>query len=358
MKSILYLLILLSPSCIFAQSAKLVILDRADKKPIHGIAVLTESGSLIGSTNEKGEFIFDSASFGELSIKKLMFYNTAYQPAELSVVSLPEVIYLEKIKVNNLNAVEVTGKRTEKYFTLSAYVRSWKLSNDKLVRYGDAIIDYQVPFKRSASTFYLEKEKHIKAYRNFKMDSIKPKSKIVSISLGDGFFRDKLPNRDMVSSMYSAKKVKDSLYDVYDEQQKIGYAVYDENNLPAEINTGRSFEGDEAIKIALWWKLAGQSKNIEKWTGTGETRRPVYLFSDRKMLVNAKGKSSTQEVITEIFIDDIIRYNAVKPEKYKTAIDIDQSFYNSSYWIEELRKHPLPGLISEQLKSINELPVK
>lgn len=355
MKVVLYLILLLSPCSIFAQNIKLVVLDRSEKKPLNGISVLTENGSLVGSTNEQGEFWFDSASFNESNIKKLMFYNTDYQPAELSVISLPAVIYLEKIKINDLKAVEVTGKRAEKYFTLTGYVRSWKLINDKLVRYGDAIIDYQIPFKRGKSSFYMEQSKYIKAFRNFRMDSIKAKSRIISISMTDGFFRDKLPSRDMISSIYTAKKVKDSLYHVYDEAENIGYAIYDKDNLPAEINTGRNFEGDEAIKIALWWKIAGKSKNVEKWAGTGETRHPVYLFSDRKILANTKGKPNTEEVVTEIFISDPIIYNAVKPEKYRTAIHIDQSFYDSSYWEKEIKKHPLPGFIAEQLKGINEL---
>lgn len=357
MRKIVCLILLLSPYFISAQTSKLLILDRGAKKPVTGISVLTESGSLIGSTDEKGEFLFDPSSFDQLSIKKLMFYNIDYQSAEVSVLSLPSVIYLDKIKDYNLKPVEVTTKRTAKYFTLTAYVRSWKLVNDKLVRYGDANVDYQVPFEHSKHPFHLEKNKYIKEFRNFKIDSIKAKSKVVSISLNDNFMRLHLPAKDLIASMYTAKKVKDSLYAVYDEDKNIGYAIYDEQSFPSEINVSRSFEGEEAIKIALWWKIAGKSKNIEKWTGTGDTRHPVYLFSDRKMLVRAgeKGKFNTEEIVTEIFVSDKIGYTDIVPAKYKTLVNIDQSFYNSAFWAEETKRHPLPGFIQEQLNTVKEL---
>ena len=41
-------------------------------------------------------------------------------------------------------------------------------------------------------------------------------------------------------------------------------------------------------------------------------------------------------------------------EKYKTSIDDDQSFYNTEYWKELIKKHPLPSLIHKQLINTNE----
>lgn len=76
----------------------------------------------------------------------------------MPIISIPPVVYLEKIKNYTLNTVEVGAKRVPKYFTLRAYLRSWKLVNDKLVRYGDVIVDYQVPFERTNGGFHLGKK--------------------------------------------------------------------------------------------------------------------------------------------------------------------------------------------------------
>lgn len=359
-RTLFFLIFILNPHFTFAQLTRIIALDKVSKKPINGISVLTEIGSLIGSTSEKGEFIFDKSSFEKLEIKKIIFYNMDYQSVELPFGTLPNIIYLEKIKVNQLDEVEIKAKRINKYYTLSAYVRSWKLVNNKLVRYGDAITDYEIPFERSKNPFRAQKNKYIKASRNFKIDSIKAKSKVISISFKDGFFNDDLPNGDRISSSwswYSTKKVKDSLYHVYDEGTNVGYAIFDKENLPAEIYVTNNFEGEEAIKIALWWKITGKSKNIEKWTTTGGIRRPTYFLSNRKTLEEGKVKGQINEIetVTEIFFDNKISFDWVKPIKYKSQIDIDQSFYNVDYWTEELKKHPLPSFILEQLNSVNEL---
>ncbi|WP_131538778.1 hypothetical protein [Pedobacter nototheniae] len=52
--------IILNPHIMFAQSTKIIVLDRADKQPINGLSILTEIGSLIGNTNEKASFFLIS----------------------------------------------------------------------------------------------------------------------------------------------------------------------------------------------------------------------------------------------------------------------------------------------------------
>ncbi|QPH39220.1 hypothetical protein [Pedobacter endophyticus] len=338
---------------------KIIILDKADNKPIKGISILTESGGLIGDTNEKGEFIFDKSFFGELKITKIMIYSIDYQSVEFPIGILPNIIYVKKIKVNELDGVEIKAKRINKYYILSAFVRSWKLVNNKVVRYGDAITDYQILFEGSKYPFRAQKNKYIRAFRNFKIDSIKAKSKVFSITFSDGFFNDDLPNGDRISSSwswYSTKKVKDSLYDVFDEGKNVGYAIFDKENFPVEINVTNDFDGDEALKIALWWKISGKSKNIEKWTKTDNIRHPIYIFSDKKTLEKShNGKINEVETVTEIYLSDKIRFDWNKPIKYKANIDTDRSFYDKDYWTEEMKKHPLPSFILGQLGSINEL---
>ena len=359
MKKLFCFIFLVSPYFVFAQVTKMTVLDRADKNPINGINILTETGSLIGNTNEKGEFVFDKSSFGELEIKKLMFYNIDYQSIELPAINLPTVIYLDKIKVYQLNTVEIKPKSINQSFILCAYIRSWKLVNDKLVRFGDAIVDYEVPFEGSKDPTRLQKKKYIKGMRNFKIDSIKSKSRIISITYNNNFFSEGLPKSDPISrgGGSSVKKVKDSLYDYYFDGKKIGYAIYDKKNLPSEIHTSRNFEGEEAIKVSAWWKISGKSKYIAKWTGSDRTRRPTYIFSNQKIAVDSKikGKTNAEETVTEIFIDANINYDWIKPIKYKPFVDIDRSFYNEDYWTKEMKKHPLPSFILEQLKNVNEL---
>jgi len=360
MKILLYLTLLISPYLLFAQQSKIIIMDKSTQKPIPGVSMLSESGSLIASSDEKGEIIFDISSFTALDIEKILFYNSDYQTLERSVVSIPSTLYLEKVQSYSLNTVEVNAKHTAKYFMLKAYVRSWKLINDKLVRYGDASIEYEVPFERKKGGLNLEKDKYIKAFRNFRIDQLKGKSKAISISAYDGYFADHLPNGDRVSSnwsWYKTKKSQDSLYTVYDEGKNVGYAIYDANNLPSEVNVGSNFEGEDALRIALWWKVAGKSKYIEKWKGVNETRRPVYIFSNRKTLIKSKvkGENNTEETVTEIFLDDEIYYDYNVPKKYKKIINKDQSFYSSDYWSEEIKKHPLSGFIQKQLTNIQEL---
>lgn len=353
LKNIFCLLIIFSPYFVIAQTTRITVLNKKDNTPINGISILSETGSLIGKTNQKGEFVFNKSDFGKLDLKKLMFYDTGYQSVEFPVSALPSIIHLEELKTNQLDGVVVTAKRTNKSYILNAYVRSWKLVNDKLVRYGDALIEYEMPFEISKNPFRAQNKKYVKQFRNFKVDSIKSKSKIISISFRDGFFEDNIPNGDRVSSSwswYTMKKNADSLYDVYDEGKKAGYAIV-KNNSPVEINVTDVFEGEDALKIALWWKVAGKSNRIEKWATTDAIRRPTYIFSDKKLLE----KTNHIETVTEIFIDPEINYNLIKPEKYKSIIGIDQSFYSSDYWIEKLKKHPLPSSISEQLNSVNEL---
>lgn len=326
--------------------------------PLVGISMLSESGSLIASSDKSGEITFDLSSFSALNVRKVVLYHTDYQSIEIAITALPPTIFLNELPHHTLNTVEVSAPHASKSFTLKAYVRSWKLINNKLVRYGDAIIHYQIPFERKKGMRALEDKKYIIGFRNFRMDSLKAKSRVVSISSYDGYFANHLPNGDRIASnwsWYTTKKTNDSLYTVYDGDDNVGYALFDGNHLPYEINVGSNFEGDDAIKVALWWKISGKSKNIEKWRGSGGTRRPTYVFSNRKTLVKSKGKAenNTEETVTEIFVDNDICFNYMLPEKYKRVVNIDQSFYGVDFWTEEQKKHPLSDFIQKQLNSIN-----
>ena len=317
--------LLFNPAILLAQLSKITIQDKVSHKPLIGISMLSESGSLIGSSDKEGEITFDISSFKMLNIHKVVFYNTDFQSIELSISSIPPVLYLEKVEAHILDNVEIRAKQDSKYFMLRAYVRSWKLINNKLVRYGDGIINYEIPFQRKIKGLYMESKRYIQSFRNFRIDELKAKSRIASISMYDGYFADRLPSGDRISSSwswYQTDRTKDSLRTVYDEGKNVGYAIFDSNDLPAEINVGNSFEGEEALKIALWWKIAGRTKNIEKWRGKGETRRPTYIFSNKKTVLKSKGieEPGTEETVTEIFIDEEINYSYSLPEKFKRIV--------------------------------------
>lgn len=353
------ILLLSVPYFFYAQNTKIKILDALDEKPLNGIQFLSENGSSIGSSNLKGEFEFDLMIFQQYGIKSIMIYNSDYLPIEYKIDEIPNVVYLEKSENYELKPVIIIKKLSEEYFTIKGYVRSWQLVNNKLVKYGDALIEYHIPydtlkyndFVTGIKTFAIE-------YRTFKTDSIKQKSRIISISRFDSYLNYQIPKKDNLTrgwKQYKLKQVNDSIFSVFENEKNVGYALKDKNNNVSEINVNQSFEGEEAIKF-LFWKFSGSYKNIEKWVGIDETRHLSYLFSSEKTLIKIKTeeKYNAVETINEIFIENKIIYNDKKPEKYKGYIDKDRSFYNTEYWKGQIKKHPLPSAISQQLINVNE----
>ena len=123
------------------------------------------------------------------------------------------------------------------------------------------------------------------------------------------------------------------------------------NSLPSdttEINVSESFEDSNAVKF-LFWKFSGNYVTNEKWIGEEETRHLYYSFSSEKKIVKYKEKNNAVETINEIFIDNNLIYNDKIPEKSKTYIDKDRSFYISKYWEEQIKKNHKPSAIKEQL---------
>lgn len=78
MKILLYLALLFFPDALLAQDSKIIILDKNDHKPLLGISMLSENGSLIASFDEKGQIIFDLSSLTTLDTQNVFFYDTDY----------------------------------------------------------------------------------------------------------------------------------------------------------------------------------------------------------------------------------------------------------------------------------------
>lgn len=346
------------PVFFYAQNIKIIILDKLDKKPLNGIQIFSENGSFIGNSNSKGEFEFDKSIFQQSDVKSIMVYDSNYLPVEYKIDEIPSIVYLEKIRHYELESVVIVKKLSEKYFTIKGYFRSWQLVNNKLVKYADGMIEYHIPYDTlKHNDFVTGIKSYATEYRTFKANNVKDRSKF-GVYLVDGYLQHFIPKRDKISrgwKFYKLEQEKDSLYDVFEEGKNVGYVINDKNNKATEINISRSFEGEEEIKL-LFWKISGKFKEIEKWTGNGEIRHPSYLFSSQKSMVKTKTKEkfNAEETINEIFIDDKVIYNDKKPEKFKIVVDRNKSFYNSEYWKEQIKKHPLPSAINNQLINVNE----
>lgn len=353
-KIILYLV----PVFLNAQFIKIKILDTEDKKPLSGIQILSERGSLITDSNVSGEIEIDRDFLNKSLIKKIIIYGSQYHSVEFNIGETPSIIYLEKIKSYQLEPVVIVKKHAKKHFTIKAYIRSWQLVNNKLVRYGDAIMEYNIPYKKTNNDVNTGIKNYAINYRTSKIDSVKQKSRIISISSFDSFLDYYLPRRDLLErgwKQYKTEHRNDSILNIYENGKEIGYFINHKKNNTTEISVSENFEGNESIKM-LFWKFSGSYKNFEKWKGNDDTKHLSYLFSNEKKMIESKseGKYHAVETINEIFIDDEIIYNDKKPKKYKTIIDKDRSFYNFEYWNDELKKHPLPKNIFEQLKYLKE----
>lgn len=356
MKNYLISVFSLFPILIYSQNIKITFIDKLDRKPINGIQIFSENGSLIGNSNIQGEFELDKSILKESGVKNLMFYDDNYLSVEYNIDEIPQFISMEKMKSYELEPVVIIKKLSEKYYTIRGYFRSWQLVNNKLVKYGDGLIEYHVPYKNSNNDFDTGIKKYITEYRTFKIDSIKQKSRIISISSFDSYLDCQIPKRDILArgwKRYKTELTKDSLHSIFEGKKNVGYVKYDKNNNAGEINVNESFEDSDAIKF-LFWKFSGNYVTYEKWTGEEETRHLVYSFSSEKKIVKYKEKNNAVETINEIFIDNNLIYNDKIPEKSKTYIDKDRSFYISKYWEEQIKKHPLPSAINGQLLNVNE----
>lgn len=357
--NLINLAFLIVPIFCIGQKSTITFLDELSKKPIIGLQIFSENGSFIGNTNSLGKFELNIQLLQQGNINKILAYNTDYFSLEYKLKEVPPIIYLNKNEVVQLKEVAITTKKSKEKYVLNGFFRSWQLVNGKLVKYGDGIVNYHVPYAEAVNDFNTGIKSYFIAYRTFKVDSIKQKSRFVSISTFDEYLSvSSIPKNDMLKrgkKYYSVKHVKDNLSDIYEDQKKVGYVIYDKNSEPVEINTSKSFEGDEAIKI-LFWKITGSYKEIERWSVEGNTRHPSYLFNSKKSVVKTKTEEiyNNVETITEVFIENEIINNENKLENSKTILDKDRSFYKSNYWDNQLMKHPLPSEIKLQLINVNE----
>lgn len=356
-KYVLKFALLVVPMFMVAQKSNILFLDQQSEEPIIGLQIFSENGSFVSNTNSKGVFELDIKMLQQGGVKSIIAYNTDYVSLEFELNEVPSLVYLKKNEMIQLDPVTVSASKLSKYFTVKAYFRSWQLANGKLIKYGDGLVSYRMPYAEVEDNFNTGVKSYFSAYRTFKADAIKQKSRIISISslLDDYLNVSRIPKNDLLkrSPYYEVNLIKDGYGAIYDEGKQIGFTNFDENNVAEEINVHRAFEGEDSKKI-VFWKISGKSTVIEKWTGVGEARHPNYLFNNYKKAVKSRDEFKYIETVTEIFIDDAIIDGDQKPENSKKFIDGDRSFYYANYWEELLKKYPLPSEIKSQLIEVNE----
>ena len=89
MRNYLFSVFLFFPTLIFSQNIKITFIDKLDKKPINGIQIFSENGSVIGNSNSKGEFELDKSILKESGFKNLMVYNDNYLSVEYNIDEIP-----------------------------------------------------------------------------------------------------------------------------------------------------------------------------------------------------------------------------------------------------------------------------
>ena len=354
-KNLLNLILFFIPVFITAQKSEILFLDETNNEPITGLQIFSQNGSFIANTNAKGIFELNIKILQQSGVKNILAYNTEYFSLEYSIKEIPPVIYLKKNETIQLDDVTVIASNLSEYFTVKAYFRSWQLSNGELIKYGDGLVNYHLPYSEVESNFSTAIKSNFSAYRTFNGDAIKQKSRIISISSFDNYLSvTRIPKNDLLKrSYYNVKLFKEDFGSIYEDNKDIGFVIYDQEKNVVEININKAFDEESSKKI-VFWKFSGKSTQIEKWTGFGNTRHPSYLFKNSKKSVKKKGQYAYIETVTEVFIEDTIIDGKQKSENSKKNIDRDRSFYNTNYWTELLIKYPLPSEIKSQLTKVNE----
>lgn len=355
-KNILALLLVVFPICLTAQKSEIKFLDELSKEPIIGLQIFSENGSFISNTNAKGLVVFDVEILKQGGVKSIIAYNTEYVSSEYKVSEIPAIIYLKKNETIQLDDVTVTATNLSEYFTVKAYFRSWKLKDGALIKYGDGLVNYHVPYAEAKDNFNNDVKSYFCTYRTFNAESVKQKSRVISISFADDYLNvSRIPQNDGLKNRpnFKVALVNESFGTISEDGNEVGYVTFDKNNNATEIITKREFDEETSKKI-LFWKISGKSTVIEKWTGEGSTRHPTYLFSNSKKAIKVKGEYNYIETVTEIFIDNTIIDGALKAENSKKYIDQDRSYYKANFWEDLLKKHPLPSEIKAQLTTVNE----
>lgn len=340
----------------FAQDVDITILNKSNNQRLVGVQVLSRDGGLLLSSNVNGQI--SRQLLIKTGINSIVIYDPDFEIMEYKIEDIPEVIYLVEKAADQLEEVVINvRKKDNKYFKVRGYARSWQLSNGLLVKYGDAIIEYNIPYDNNGNDMATGIKKSIIAYRTFNTDSTKQKPWGLVISGYDPYFEVNIPSRDILKRQsykeFNIEMNSDSIAIVFSENKNVGYVRYDENNAPIKINIIENINSEEEIKN-IFFKYTYSSSDTEKWVGEGSERHLSYSFSSEKKIIESKLENTILETVNEIFIDDILTYFMDKPKNAKKHINKYLSYYKYEFWKEEIEKHPLPAYVEGQLINANE----
>jgi hypothetical protein len=349
-------ILLISTTLFFSQNKSILIVNKEDSKPLIGIQFFADNGSFIGSSDVDGRITLDINFLNKIGIKSIIVQGFNYISVDLQTDNISDIISLEYVKNYNLEPIIIfQNKKTDKY-SVKAFFRSWQLLNGKLIKYGDGIIDYHVPYAPATNNFETGVKSYLMSYRTFNVDSLKQKLKYITVPALSGYLGVAyIPKNDILKRNYNRLTLrgeKNLIKELFEGNSNVGFAKYDSEYNPVEIFFHSNQQQNEMIK-GSFRKVYGKWMEIEKWSGTGNTRHPSYIFySGITTVPDKKGSQNYIETIKEIFIQEDINTDYSKPKLYKLSINENASFYSLNYWDEYIKKHPLPSKIQQQLVKI------
>ncbi|PKP15726.1 MAG: hypothetical protein CVU07_09190, partial [Bacteroidetes bacterium HGW-Bacteroidetes-23] len=234
-------------------------------------------------------------------------------------------------------------KTKDKYYKIKAYFRSWKLVNNKLQNYAEGLKDVLIPIDKS------DKIKNYFTQYITLNDSLLKKKKTYITFGGDGYLFTDIYIDDYYSMhkhLYKLNKSDSNSYDLIEEDRKVGYVKFDENNQITEVNKKDVLED---IKL-LGKEISYRDYVFEKWNN-GINRHLSYSRNTIKKEIKSKNGKILTETVTEIYVEDEEFDDLAKPTKSKGIVDKNKSFYNYAFYDIYRKKYPLEKEIEVQLKN-------
>lgn len=311
---------------IFSQIKKIILVDNIENEKVNCVKILDEKGNI--------NSVSDATGIIEVDVKKMLgdknrqieassfLFETQY----FDLLKLPDTIKLKR-KINILEDVVVSKrKKNDKYFKITAYFRSWRLINNKLQNYSEGLKDVYLPYNKSDKV-----KEYYTQYITFNDSLLKKKKTYINFG-GDGYlFIDIYPEDyyTRYKHLYKLSKNSYNNYDLQEEDVKVGFVKYDENNQIYEIN-----KKDVVADIKLLGKTINYRDYIfEKWSNN-TNRHLSFSRNTIKKEIKNKNERTITETITEIYInEDKDEFDdETKTLKYKGYVDKNKSFYNTKFY--------------------------
>jgi len=328
----------------YSQVKEITLIDSDEKDIIRDVKILTKNDSVFATSNELGHIYLDLEFLKENKYFEIKTSHFLYNSITININTLTDTIYLDR-KPYFLYEVVVTAPKKEKqFYKISAYFRSWRLSNSKLQNYVEGLKEVVIPYDSSKST-----REYFTAYISFK-DSLFNKN-FIDISIGgDGYLFTKIYREDYYTRFKNNYElIKKSAYnfDLKEDNSIVGNVKFDIDNQICEI-----IKKDVADGVKIFGKsLSYKNYVYEKWNNLGKRHLQMSRNTIKKE-VKSKNKIITVETVTEIYVFNVDYQHVEKPKKYKNIINPDKSFYNSLFYEEYRKKYPLQPEIEVQLNNL------